>query len=228
MVCWRSVVKRSRGSSLFSKVAIVVSFLLMASLVTPGGAFLVVRSGRVPVPALLLPYCTIGRPYFPPSSPATTSTQIKMSSSNDDEEANFWRDRIEAADPLEVRLDATLAMCHTLARFLSYDMTLTPKETPQLEVADLVLLVDTFTSAVVLALFWTVAGLLTKLFEDAQSWSRLTLTSLLAAPVWLGVETALGWPAAGADGPLYEHIIVGSIGLWGTMCLGRVVSSLWF
>jgi hypothetical protein len=151
-----------------------------------------------------------------------------MSSSNDDEESNFWKDRIEAADPLEVRLDATLAMCHTLARFLSYDMTLTPKETPQLEVADLVMLVDTFTSALVLALFWTVAGLVTKLFEDAQSWSRLTLTALLAAPIWLGVEIALGWPAAGAGGPLYEHILVGSVGIWGTMCLGRVVSSLWF
>lgn len=146
---------------------------------------------------------------------------------NHEDSSNFLMNRWKAADTLEIRLDATVAMCHTLARFLSYDMTLTPKETPSWEVADIVMLINTFTSALVLALFWTVAGLITNLFEasDKTDWSKVTLTALLAAPSWLFLELMLGWPAA--EGAADERILLGTLGVWGTMCLGRVVSSLW-
>jgi uncharacterized membrane protein YhaH (DUF805 family) len=50
-----------------------------------------------------------------------------------------------------------------------------------------VAVMDTFTSAVLLALFWTIAGLLTRLYEDSQkdSWARLVQTTALS----LGITT---------------------------------------
>ncbi|KAI2506768.1 hypothetical protein MHU86_7663 [Fragilaria crotonensis] len=105
---------------------------------------------------------------------------------------DFWKSRLESADPVEIRLDATLAACHSLARYLAYDMSLPPKAIPGFEVADIVMLVNTFTSALVLAMIWTLVGLGTRLFEAAtqemQSWSRLALTTLVAGPLWLILE----------------------------------------
>lgn len=141
---------------------------------------------------------------------------------------DFWKNRLESADPLEVRLDATLAACHSLARYLAYDMSLPPKSIPGLEVIDIIMLINTFTSALVLSMIWTVVGLVTRLFEatlDTQNWSRLVLTAVVSGPIWLILETALEWPAVSAgDAP--ERIIVGSLGLLATMGLGRIVSSL--
>jgi len=140
-----------------------------------------------------------------------------------DNKGGFWKTRWEAADKQEIRLDATLTACHTLARFLAYDITLPPKALPGMELTDIVMLVDTFTSALVLAIIWTVAGLLTRLFEDSQNWSRLLQTTAMAAPLWLLLELTLGWPAAARDGP--ARFLVGSLGLLATMGLGRIVSS---
>ena len=122
-------------------------------------------------------------------------------------EEQFWMDRWEAADKLEIRLDATVVSCHTLARFLSYDMTLPPKDVPGFEVADIVMIVDTFTSAVVLSLCWILAGLWSRIFEkEADDWGTLIQTTVLAAPPWLLLELLFGWPAA--DGSVIERIIL--------------------
>ena len=142
---------------------------------------------------------------------------------------DFWKSRLESADPVEIRLDATLAACHSLARYLAYDMSLPPKAIPGFEVSDIIMLVNTFTSALVLAMIWTLAGLGTRLFEAAtqemQIWSRLALTTLVAGPLWLILELLFQWPAV-SDGNAPLRIIVGSLGLFATMGLGRIVSSL--
>lgn len=139
------------------------------------------------------------------------------------DEGQFWWDRWEAADKLEVRLDATVVSCHTLARFLSYDMTLPPKEVPGFEIADIVMILDTITSAVILSIFWTLAGLWSQMFEkEADDWGRMVQTASLAAPPWLILELLFGWPAA--EGSLVERIFLGTLGLLATMSLSRLVA----
>jgi hypothetical protein len=145
---------------------------------------------------------------------------------NDDNNSFFLllQERYAAADVLEIRLDATLVACHVLARFLVYDLTLHKvKEVPGIEVTDAIQLLDTFTSATVLAVLWIFVGLMvTRLFEDASSWKRLVGTTALAAPVWLVLELVLHWPAAPSSSGI-EHVLVGSLGVLGTMSLGRLV-----
>jgi hypothetical protein len=170
---------------------------------------------------LLSGCCLEGADGFLVASRATRGhSTLHMTNGN---KGGFWKTRWEAADEQEIRLDATLTACHTLARFLAYDITLPPKALPGMELTDIVMLVDTFTSALVLAIIWTVAGLLTRLFEDSQNWSRLLQTTAMAAPLWLLLELTLGWPAAAGDGP--ARFLVGSLGLLATMGLGRIVSS---
>ena len=101
-------------------------------------------------------------------------------------------------------------------------MTLPPKDMPGFEIADIVMLLDTFSSAVVLSIFWTAAGLLTKIFEEeTDNVGSLVQTTVLAAPPWLLLEFLLGWPAA--DSALVEKIVLGTIGLLATMSLSRLV-----
>ena len=154
----------------------------------------------------------------------------------DDE--GFLASRWDAADPWEIRSDATVVSCHTLARFLAYDVTTNPiKAVPGLDVEDAIALLDTFTSCAVLSCLWTAAGLVTRLFErettkddgkddddDESEWGRLVQTTALAAPPWLLLEYTLGWPAFESNSGA-ERIILGFVGLLATMSLARIVSS---
>jgi hypothetical protein len=102
-------------------------------------------------------------------------------------------------------------------------MTLPPKPTPGFEIADIVMLLDTFTSVVVLSFFWILVGLFTQIFEkDTDDWGALVQTTILAAPPWLTLELLLGWPAA--DGTAIERILLGTLGLMATMTLSRLVT----
>lgn len=148
---------------------------------------------------------------------------LRLQNGKDDNDGSWVLARWKAADKLEIRLDATVVSCHTLARFLSYDMTLPPKDVPGFEIVDIVMILNTFTSAVVISLFWILAGLLTEIFEkDADDWGALFQTAFLAAPPWLILELLLGWPAA--DGAVIERILLGTLGLMATMSLSRAVA----
>jgi len=151
-------------------------------------------------------------------------------SGGSNDESGFWNDRWEAADKMEIRLDATLVSIHTLARFLAYDVSLPIKEQPGFEIEDIVMLLDTFTSAAVLALLWTVGGLVIGLFEEIetnrQKVGMILATAVLAAPPWLLLEIVLGWPAS--DGSGLERVVLGTLGLFATMVLARFVSSAFY
>lgn len=182
--------------------SLVMGVLLAGSIVASNG-FLVPHQATTIIPSVVAP---------------TKLSPLHMASEHDED---FWTKRWEAADQLEIRLDVTLVSCHCLARFLTYDMTLPPKATPAMEVTDVISVIDTFTSALILATLWTAAGLVTRLFEDTTNWSRLLQTTALAAPLWLCLELVLGWPAAGSGWT--ERIILGALGLLATMSLGRLV-----
>ena len=180
----------------------------------------------------LFPTTRASAPYVPLSKNGNPrSTAIARMSNQGEDDSNrvlaFFQDRFETADSLEIRLDATLAMCHVLARFLAFDMTLPKKDIPGFELVDIIMVLDTFTSAIVLAILWTMVGLITRVFEQTQATNRVLLTTALVAPIWLGLEISLGWPPEGVG----EHaaamttIALGSLGLFGTMSLGRVIST---
>eukprot|EP00977_Amphora_coffeiformis_P000821 scaffold175_cov177-Amphora_coffeaeformis.AAC.23 len=139
---------------------------------------------------------------------------------------SFYQDRWEAADVVEIRLDATIVACHTLARFLAYDTSLPAKSVPGMELTDVIMVLDTFSSAVVLVFLWTAAGLVVRLFEDPSNGTRLVTTTLLAAPLWLLLERSLSWPTSGASDDILGQVVLGSLGLLATMSFSRLVPKL--
>lgn len=161
---------------------------------------------------------------------------------DDDKKTNpltkqFWFARWEAADILEIRLDATLVTCHVLARFLCYDLTLPAKDVPGLNVADVVALLHTFSSAALLCLLWTAAGLIVRLFENVHDFAKIAETVLLAAPIWILLEQMLGWSYTPATvsmqtgymtslDVMLEQVILGAVGLLATMTLSRLVPKM--
>lgn len=172
------------------------------------------------------------------SEPSCLEQKIQSNEQQQHEEkaegsfVGFLESRWEAADPWEIRSDATIVSCHTLARFLAYDMTTPIKTVPGYEVEDIIALLNTFTSCVVLASLWTIAGLVTRLFETTSeeggsedtAWGRLVQTTTLAAPPWLILEYIFGWPTFESSNGA-ERIFLGSLGLLATMSLARLVSS---
>lgn len=141
---------------------------------------------------------------------------------------NDWiGQRLATADWLEVRLDSTLCAIHVLARFLIFDLTLPRKEIPGYEIVDVVAVLDTFSSAGTLAILWTLAGLVTGLFQDTSNSARLAMTTVLAAPIWIIAEQAFSTPltvGAAGDMSLLQAMVLGSAGVFGTMLIGRTAS----
>jgi len=149
---------------------------------------------------------------------------------------SFLTDRIQNADPLEIRLDATLASVYVLCRFLIFDLTTGAKDHPGWEFKDVLWLLQTFSSAILLATLWTGAGLLTRIFEGGNSYEvrvwNIIATVVVAAPIWLLMEIQFGWPPAGllfAEGTddLVTLVSTGSVGLCSVMLLGKYFTSGW-
>ena len=89
---------------------------------------------------------------------------------DDDENEGDTKSKIssilEQVDPLEIRLDATLLAIYVLCRFLFYDVTTGVKQSPGWELQDVIMLLQTFSSAIVLAGLWTLVGVFgTGLFQ---------------------------------------------------------------
>jgi hypothetical protein len=150
-----------------------------------------------------------------------------LSPQDDDGDDDWIAKRLAEADWLEVRLDATLCAIHVLAQFLMVDLTLPRKEIPGYEIVDVVAVLDTFSSAGTLAILWILSGLATRLFQDTSNTGRLVATAFLAAPLWILVERAFYRPiSAGVeDASLWQAMVLGSLGVFGTMLIGRTASN---
>lgn len=142
---------------------------------------------------------------------------------------------LKNTDLLEVRLDATLCAIFVMGRFLLYDMTLPPKQVPGLETTDVVAVLDTFSSAGALAILWSISGIGVGLFDTSSDASnnndlglltRLFGTTALSVPLWILIEKLCHWPiSAGLDGSsLPEAMLLSSLGVLGTMLIGRTMS----
>lgn len=157
------------------------------------------------------------------------------SQSRPEQSTSFLTDRIQNADPLEIRLDATLASIYALCRFLIFDVTTGAKDHPGWEFKDVLWLLQTSSSAILLAALWTGAGLITRIFEDGSyevNILKVLGTVVLAGPFWLLLEIQLGWPPAGllyAEGAddVITLVLTGSVGLCSVMLLGKYLTSGW-
>jgi hypothetical protein len=146
--------------------------------------------------------------------------------------SRFWTNRWESADLLEIRLDTTVLACHVLARFLVHDMMLPPKTVPGWEIHDIVLLLHTLSSLGILAILWTMVGLGIGLWQKSEShsggtninwtWMQLFGTTALVGPCWLIIERVLGWSVESTFG--WQSVTLGSMGLFTTMALSRVIA----
>jgi len=151
---------------------------------------------------------------FPPINTKSLSKyhhpQLKIQIDDDNEndvstKNNKIASILEQVDPLEIRLDATLLSIYVLCRFLFYDVTTGVKQTPGWELHDVIMILQTFSSAIVLSGLWTLVGVFgTGLFQydtnnnvDNNVWKRLLLNAMISAPLWVFLEIVFGWPTAG-------------------------------
>ncbi|KAG7372461.1 hypothetical protein IV203_018604 [Nitzschia inconspicua] len=148
------------------------------------------------------------------------------------EDTQSWlQRRLQKADWMEIRRDAVLVTCFVLSRFLVYDILTSTKVTPGWVIQDAVWLTGTFSSATVLVIYWTMAGLLSKSFEPKSSVYgpvQVLVNVALCCPIWLATEHLLqfGPPNIGGDS-LSQAIATGFLGLASFMTLARALTSEW-
>lgn len=208
------------------------------------------------------------------SSTSLTKTRVAVERGNDDEEVAdggkkaspfpmksllipsvslssatvvaWLTERLARADWWEVRSDATLVACYVLARFLMYDVATGVKSMPGWELDDWIRILSTMSSAVVLAGWWTVTGLVvTQSFEvnsdgydddreysSGKSINRLILTLvhvMIASPLWLMSEQILHFGPPGMDRQYYsaDVYLVTGLGLASVMVLAKATTTNW-
>ncbi len=143
--------------------------------------------------------------------------------------------RLEKADTMEMRNDATLVACYVLCRFLIYDITSGAKVQPGWEIQDWIWLTGTFSSATVLVVYYVVAGLLSRTYESNTTFAvfgpspiaRALLNVVLCCPVWLVTEHMLGFGPAdiGGGDSLGVTVISGLVGLASFMAVAKTLTA---
>ena len=155
--------------------------------------------------------------------------------------SSLLSNQVQNINLLEVRLDATLASCYSLCRFLIFDITTGAKDVPGWQLSDFIMLGGAFSSCIVLACLWSLVGIAIDIFDeqrgDEYNLFKVFLNAFISGPIWLLLEVAFGWPPGGVIAgndfvsvnimALLGHITTGSIGLASVMCLGKVYTSGW-
>jgi len=151
-----------------------------------------------------------------------------------DDDVSWFAQRLNQADPLEIRLDATLVACYVLCRFLVYDITMNDvKAVPGWEIRDWIWLTGTLSSATVLAFYWTCAGLLSRSFEtttttttsNSRTLIQVLVNTALCCPTWLATEHLLHFGPADIGGPTLPIAIgTGFFGLASFMTLAKALT----
>jgi len=168
------------------------------------------------------------RPQHGPVTKRFTTTLLDRNSKENESFPVFLTKCVERADPVEVRMDATLASCFVFCRFLVYDIASGAKAVPGWELKDWIAILGAISSAALLSICWSGVGLLTGIFEEDNKGNVLTIvtTGVLAAPVWLILERLSGFtpPGEGFD-VISTEFITAAIGLCCVMVGGRLFSS---
>lgn len=160
-VCVLQLASKNQRNKMIRKT---VLFLLAAVAQRPVQAF-------VPVSPRLK---TTGLERAPPSTTTAQhkTTLVYFNNNNDNNDPDWITRRIQRADLLGIRRDAVLTACYVLCRFLIYDLATGAKDVPEWDLQDVLYLMGTSSSAIVLVTYWTIAGLLTQSFENMTSTTR--------------------------------------------------------
>jgi hypothetical protein len=175
-------------------------------------------------------------PLFSNNNNNNNEEEENNNSNNNNNNMSFLQQRLAQADILEIRSDTTLVVCYVLCRFLIYDITMNPlKQVPGWEVQDWIWITGTLSSACVLAMYWTVAGLLSRSFESNTSSTstgmemvllQTLVTTALCGPIWVATEHLLKFGPTDIGGPSLEIAIgTGFLGLASFMTLTKALTS---
>lgn len=171
-----------------------------------------------------------------------TSTSISRSklffgdddnNNNDNKEdtKNWIMTRLEQADLVEVRRDLILTTCFVLGRYFVYDITTGRKIVPGFDIQDLLWLSGTLSSATLLGICWTVAGLLTRLFETKTSSTNLIANAVniaMCCPIWIASEHYFHFGPTDVGGATLDISIAnGFIGLSVFIVAIKTITSDW-
>mmetsp|Transcript_34654 Transcript_34654/g.62402 ORF Transcript_34654/g.62402 Transcript_34654/m.62402 type:complete len:265 (+) Transcript_34654:86-880(+) len=127
--------------------------------------------------------------------------------------------RLQRADFSEIQKDVILVSCFVLGRYFLHDITTGEKLVPGFDIQDIVWLTGTLSSAALLGLYWTAAGLLTRLFEIRGATLPMILTAnavniAMCCPLWIASEKYFQFGPPDIGGPtLGASIANGFLGL---------------
>eukprot|EP00527_Entomoneis_sp_CCMP2396_P002781 CAMPEP_0198147044 /NCGR_PEP_ID=MMETSP1443-20131203/33120_1 /TAXON_ID=186043 /ORGANISM="Entomoneis sp., Strain CCMP2396" /LENGTH=201 /DNA_ID=CAMNT_0043811197 /DNA_START=240 /DNA_END=845 /DNA_ORIENTATION=+ len=196
------------------------------------------NSIKTPTP---MPTCT-SRPTTRADAAAhVTRCSLSNNNNNDNGDKNEEKDagimdaiiqRVEQADFFEIRRDAILVTCFVLCRYFIHDITTGEKLVPGFEIQDIVYVTGTFSSAALLGLYWTAAGLLTRSFESGSgSYSSLLANAVNVAaccPLWIATEHLLGFGPLDIGGPTLDASVAnGFVGLASFMAVMKTLTRDW-
>jgi len=142
--------------------------------------------------------------------------------------------RLDKADKMEMRNDATLVACYVLCRFLVYDISSGAKIAPGWEIQDWIWLTGTFSSATVLVVYYVIAGLLSRTYESNTTFAvfgpspvvRALVNVVLCCPVWLATEHLLHFGPADIGGDtLPVAVVTGFVGLGSFMAVAKTLTA---
>lgn len=135
--------------------------------------------------------------------------------------------RLERADFSEIRRDAILVTCFVLCRYFVHDMTTGTKMVPGFEIQDVVYLTGTFSSAALLGLYWTAAGLLTRTFESSSLLAN-AVNIAACCPLWIATEHLLHFGPPDIGGPTLDASVAnGFVGLASFMAIMKTLTRDW-
>jgi len=149
---------------------------------------------------------------------------------------NDWvSSRLRRADFEEIQRDIILCSCFVLGRYLIYDISTGAKVVAGFDSQDIIWLSGTLSSAALLGIYWTAAGLLTRLFETTRGISSLSLMANLVniamcCPLWIATEHFLRFGPSDSDiggSTLDQSIANGFLGLTIFMTGMKTITSDW-
>lgn len=148
---------------------------------------------------------------------------------NNKEYNNNWISaRLERADFSEIRRDVILCTCFVLGRYFIYDVTTGAKVVPGFDAQDAIWLTGTLSSAALLGIYWTAAGLLTRLFETRGSALANAVNIAMAGPIWISTEHFLHFGPPNIGGSTLDASVAnGFLGLSLFMAVTKTITSDW-
>lgn len=162
---------------------------------------------------------------------------VLFASNNDDDDGkndnpiiSRLQRRLQRADFSDIQQDVILVSCFVLGRYFLHDITTGEKLVPGFDIQDIVWLSGTLSSAALLGLYWTAAGLLTRLFETRGATLPLILTAnavniAMCCPLWIASEKYFQFGPPDIGGPtLGASIANGFLGLASFMAVIKTIT----